>query len=320
MNDYPTIYAVINIDKEIRMQSSSGGFFYLIAKYVIQNDGVVFGAKFNANWEVEHDYSDNMDGVRAFMGSKYVQSSVKNAFKKTKTFLETGRLVLFSGTPCQIYGLQSFLGKNYTNLILLDLVCHGVPSSRIWKEYLEMRSNGREVVDINFRDKTDGWLDYSLNMKFSDGSSYRMSHRDDLYMKGFLHDIYLRPSCYECKFKGVKRDSDFTLADLWGCQNMIPELFDDMGTSLVLVQSDKGKQIMEALHREIRIYGVQGNMYQKNNPNMISSVNNNWKRKLYNLNRSWNMIEWLTKPAGPVRKLLGTFKREVVYKIIERCK
>lgn len=316
MSTYPICYAAVNKDEDVRKRSSSGGIFYLIAEYVIDNGGVVFGARYDDSWEVIHHYVENMEGIDAFMGSKYVQSSVGNAYKDVLSFLKQGREVLFSGTPCQVYGLKAFLGKEFDNLITVDLICHGVPSRSVWRKYLKLRAKEKDVEKVNFRDKTEGWLDFSLKVDFLDESCYRKNQHKDLFMKGFLQDIYLRPACYECRFKGVRRNSDITLADLWGCKEIVPELFDDKGTSLVLIQSDKGKKIWTKISRNMKVCKIEGDEYQRYNPNLKVSVNMNKKRAKFYKNCSMQNLKRLTFSIDLIGAVLGKVK-QVVKKVIK---
>jgi coenzyme F420-reducing hydrogenase beta subunit len=157
--------------------------------------------------------------------------------------LEQGRNVLFSGTPCQIAGLKSFLGKDYDNLLLVDIICHGVPSPLLWNEYKKYYEEvySSNIKGITFRRKDDGWKQYCLVFTFENANEYRNKVIQDAYLKLFLKDVCLRESCYDCKYKTEKRVSDITIADFWGVQNEYPELDDDKGTSFVITHSDKGK-------------------------------------------------------------------------------
>lgn len=246
-------YACVGKDEDIRLSSSSGGAFYSIAKSVISDGGIVFGAKFNDEWEVVHGFCESVSDISDFMGSKYVQSKIGDTYKMVKSYLTDGRKVLFCGTPCQIYGLKSYLGKDFENLLTVDFVCHGVPSPAVWRKYISERSKGRKIEKVNFRDKTEGWRKFSLSIKYSNGDEYRKIQYDDLYMKGFLQNIYLRPSCYECSFKGVERGSDLTLADFWKAQIHMPELYDNKGTSLVIVNTQKGEHLFELIKDDFLI-------------------------------------------------------------------
>ena len=254
------VYAAKNYDEEIRKQSSSGGIFTLLAEKVIQEGGVVFGARFDENWEVKHDYTETMEGLTVFRGSKYVQSRVEDSYRKAERFLKQGKKVLFSGTPCQIAGLKRFLHKEYENLLTVDFVCHGVPSPKVWKQYLKetiARMCDKNMVStdsienfrvesISFRDKSHGWKKYSFVLKLSVMSRSGVSNTVSLceqfpqntFMKGFLADLYLRPSCYACAAKCGKSGSDITIGDLWGAPSIIDTEDDDRGTSLILVNKN----------------------------------------------------------------------------------
>lgn len=247
----PIAVGCYNKDEKIRMNSSSGGIFTLISELVIQSGGVVFGAEFDENYNVRHNYVDNMEDLHKFRGSKYVQSTIGSSYYDAKQFLEQGRQVLFSGTPCQIAGLKRYLQKDYDNLICQDMVCHGVPSTYVWEHYKNFIANGKNIVGIKFRDKSTGWKTYSLQIDFDDGSSYKDIGNENSYIKGFVKDFYLRPSCYECKYKTLHRESDITLADFWGIEANVPELDDNKGTSLIFVNSDKGRECFEKIKENI---------------------------------------------------------------------
>lgn len=274
-------YACFNKDEEVRMESSSGGIFTLIATNVIKDNGVVFGARFNDLFEVEHSYVESVEDIKAFRGSKYVQSKIGYTFTEVKKFLENGRKVLFSGTPCQIGGLKSFLGQNYENLICIDIICHGVPSPLAWNKYKNEISNGKKITDISFRDKTYGWKDYSFRMEFEDGTSYFEKGSENKYIRGFIGDIYLRNSCYQCKFKTLHRQSDLTLADFWGIENINEDMYDGSGTSFVIVNSEIGNQVLKNIEEKIEIKEVNLGNAIKYNISAIQSSYNNPRRKYF---------------------------------------
>lgn len=259
------VYAAKNRDEEIRRQSSSGGVFTLLAEQTIHEGGLVFGAKFNADWDVVHDYTKSIEGLDAFRGSKYVQSRIGNTFAQAKQFLKDGRKVLFSGTPCQIAGLKLYLRKEYENLLTVDFICHGVPSPMVWRRYKQellsevrkntVSTNGTDFFTaINFRNKTEGWKKFSFaaTVRCADGNSVslRTSLHENIYMRGFLRDLYLRPSCHACPAKSLKSGSDITIADFWGIQQFHSKFDDDRGTSLVIANSKKGALVYGALSLE----------------------------------------------------------------------
>lgn len=273
------VYAAKNRNEEIRRQSSSGGIFTPLAEAVIRDGGVVFGAKFDKDWNVVHAWTDTIEGIADFRGSKYVQSTIGDTYREAREFLKQGRKVLFSGTPCQISGLRKFLRKGYDNLLIVDVVCHGVPSPLVWRKYLEEtmerlraeRDAGKNTVSsslmdlpvitaISFRDKTHGWKKFGFRLRYAAskaaGNSVSISSNDEdstflqpflknVFMKGFLKNLYLRPSCYACAARSGKSGSDISIADFWGVQNYYPEFDDDKGIGLVLVNTDKGRRAYE---------------------------------------------------------------------------
>ena len=244
--DIPVGYACINKDRDVRMKSSSGGVFSLLAEYILDQGGVVFGAAFSeSSTEVRHVCIEKKEELSFLRGSKYVQSRIGDTYKEAERFLKEGRSVLYTGTPCQISGLKSFLQKDYDTLYTQDLICHGAPSPLVWKRYLLEKN--RPVQTVSFRDKRKGWLDYSISLRYTDQIEENKSFSNDLFMKGFLTNIYLRPSCYQCNAKGLRRCSDITLADFWEVEELMPELFDDKGTSLVLVHSEKGRHLLKSV-------------------------------------------------------------------------
>lgn len=248
----------------IRIESSSGGVFTALAEAIINREGVVFGASWTEKWQVEHRYSESLEGLAAFRGSKYLQSDIRNSYQQARDFLREGRWVLFSGTPCQCKGLKLFLNKEYDKLIIVDFICHGVPSYKVFRAYLKdeiknyipkdaLVPSGWCLKDIRFRDKTNGWKKYSFALTLAkvtaDGEENTVIHShifpDSSYMKGFGANLYLRPSCHSCPARKFSSGSDFTLADYWGIEEQHPELDDDKGTSLVAIHSEKAEKLLE---------------------------------------------------------------------------
>lgn len=248
------VYASRNKEEKYRLRGSSGGVFLPLAEKVIAKGGVVFGANFDKNWNVIHSHIDKPEGLSLFSGSKYVQSQIGDTYRVAENYLKTGREVLFSGTPCQIAGLHAFLRKRYNNLYTVDFICHGVPSPQIWQTYLKEISEGIQkehpdislcISNINFRDKISGWNDSSVCIHYQgeDQQSVTFCEKKsrNLYLRGFLQNLYLRPSCHHCPCKNLSSDSDITLGDFWGIGKICPEFNDNQGSSAVLINTDKGR-------------------------------------------------------------------------------
>lgn len=240
-------------DEEIRKQSSSGGIFSVIAEWILQQGGVVFGAAFDENFEVHHIAIETKEELSKLRGSKYVQSRLENVYPEAKQYLEMNHKVLFTGTACQIAGLKKYLHKEYDNLYTVDVLCHGVPSPKIWRMYLEDKKKqyNTKITTIEFRNKESGWNNYSMNILFYDMQQYLVHFFEDKFMKMFLSNIDLRPSCYECHFKSFPRSSDMTIGDSWGIENYMPDMNDDKGTSVILIHSLKGEGMFEAIRENL---------------------------------------------------------------------
>ena len=270
-------------NNEIRIHSSSGGLFSLLANHVIQSGGIVFGATYNKELGVEHTIATTEQDVLDLRGSKYVQSDTKSTFSEVKQYLKEGRKVLYVGTPCQIEGLLSYLRyKNIDNLYTVDFVCHGVPSPKIWRKYLDSveRRYGEAVEKSSNRDKRHGWKTYSITLVLSSMSKSRILTFDK-YLQTFLRDVSLRPSCYKCAFKKINRVSDLTLADFWGIGKIRKEFDDDKGISLVLIHSDKGRKILDSIKSEMDYNEEPLDFVKKINHNMVKSASIPKMRKNY---------------------------------------
>lgn len=224
----------------IREKESSGGIFSQLAKYVLGNNGIVFGAVFNKDWDVVITYTDN--DITPMLGSKYVQADVKNTYQECQDFLEQGKLVLYTGTPCQIYGLKGFLKHDYDNLIAVDVFCHGAPSPTAWKRYIH--SFNKEIEHINFRDKRTAWEKSRITIQFKDGTELSEYITENKYMKLFLLNKILRKSCFECKIRANSK-ADISLGDAWGIHN---SLNDHKGLSDIVIHTEKGKQMIDNLN------------------------------------------------------------------------
>lgn len=237
-------YAVHNRDADVVHTSSSGGVFTALAERTIRLGGVVYGAAFRDDWSVAHLRIEQVQKLSALRGSKYVQSDLGMAYAKAQQDLKSGCPVLFSGTPCQVAGLRQYLGRDYDNLICVDIICHSVPSPMAWRSYL--LSLGKATA-VNFRDKRDSWQGYYLSVGLADGGEVLVRGKENRYMRAFIQGLSTRPSCYGCKFKGINRGSDITLGDFWGVEEVCPTAFHKSGTSLVLIQTERGRQAFDAV-------------------------------------------------------------------------
>lgn len=334
-------FAAVNPDAGVRLASSSGGVFTALAEQVIDAGGVVFGAAFDAHWEVRHRCATTREELAAFRGSKYVQSVIGDTFLQTERFLKSGRRVLFSGTPCQIAGLRRFLRRDYDLLLCVDFICHGVPSPGVFRAYLaeEMTKLARQgekkysfafstipsipkadalaarlgcrIEDIRFRDKTNGWKKFSFALSLSKASAAGEkiqfcalnSFTENAFMQAFLRDLILRPSCYACPAKCFRSGSDLTLGDYWGVEREAPHLDDDGGTSLVFANSGRGEQFLSSL--PFAFHSQPFSRVHAHNPSITASVNRSINRKFFfmMLSRSgfFRALGATTNPSLPFR-------------------
>lgn len=246
------LYGAFSNDSEVIKKSSSGGLFSLLSKIILDNDGVVYGAKYNEKNLVVHDYITTYDEIDKLRGSKYVQSDMNKSLRKVKQHLKAGLYVLFSGTPCHIAGLKSYLDNDYENLYCIEIVCHGVPSPKVYSDYIKFLENKfkSKIKTINFREKSNGWEKYSILIQFENGKAIMENAIENTYMKGFLKDLYIRPSCFQCRFKNFSSGSDITLGDLWGVSNIDKNFFNNNGVSIVSINTKKGKQLFDKIPEE----------------------------------------------------------------------
>lgn len=244
-NSYEEAYIAYAIDYEERMCSSSGGAFAVFAKEILKNGGVVCGARYNQNMEVEHGIVSTIAELQQLKGTKYVQSDMSCVYKEIKTLLKANIKVLFSGTPCQVAGLKSFLGKEYEGLTCIDLICHGVPSPEVWKDYLKNISGSKKIKFVNFRLKNIESKTVQIAYYLDDDTFFLEDKNESLYMKGFMRNLFIRPSCFNCKFKGCHRMSDITLGDFWSAKEFYEDIADDYGNSAIVVRTKKGQDLLE---------------------------------------------------------------------------
>lgn len=316
-NEVKTVYGARHKSAEIKGLSSSGGMFTLLAEYVLMRGGVVFGAGFDGSWRVRHTYAENETDLDNLRRSKYVQSDMGVCFKTAKDFLQAGRQVLFTGTPCQTAGLKNYLGNDYPNLLTADIICHGVPSPGVWERFLNETAPLRDIKAIDFRHKRFGWDASYLNISLKDGGSLPSPGGLFKYCKGFLNrskgrffrliyrlpftisNLYERPSCHACAFKGKRKYADFTMADLWGVKEIMPEMYDDKGVSLLMINSPKAQAVFNDLAENLLYKGISLEAIAKYNPYFLRSTS-----------------------SSPYRKeFFKSFRTgESFYKIMSRCK
>ncbi|WP_303790531.1 Coenzyme F420 hydrogenase/dehydrogenase, beta subunit C-terminal domain [Ruminococcus flavefaciens] len=299
-----TAIAAINLNEEIRLESSSGGIFTLIAEKIIDQGGVVFGAAFSDDFKsVRHICVDNKADLEKLRGSKYVQSKISDTYKHAKEYLDSGRKVLFSGTPCQIGGLYSYLRKPYENLLTQDIICHGVPSPMVWEKYVEKRERkaASEMQRVFFRHKKYGWKSFSMAIEFTNHTKYIRTLLEDPYMRLFLSNSCLRPSCYSCSFKTESRQADISLADFWGVQYTAPKMDDDKGTSLVIIHSEKGVNLIKSISPFIVSQEIDMDVVLRYNPALIQSASKNAHREAVFARISSYDIEDIVNDLFPIK-------------------
>lgn len=276
-----TVWALYNKDETARQRASSGGIFELLAREILKRNGVVFGVKMN-DLEAVHVCVEEEQGLEAMLGSKYMQSKVENAYKSAKDFLDQGRKVLFSGTPCQIQALYKVIGRKDENLYTVDFICHGVSSPKVFKKYVfeELKMN-EKIKKISFRDKTEGWANFSMYIETETGRKYRENMHNDIYLQSFLTNLNLRSSCFVCEYRTIKRVSDITLGDFWGCNTAYPEWNEDRGYSLAIVQSRHGNHIFQKIKKDIECRQIEIDEVLSHNQSIISSPWDELSRDLF---------------------------------------
>lgn len=280
-------FAMKNKKASERTKSASGGIFPLIAQLVVKKNGVVFGAAYNHEFEVRHIKVEKAKDIDRLQSAKYTQSMIENIFVEVEKALLEDRWVVFSGTPCQCTGLKAYLNKEYDKLIIIDLICHGVPSPKVWGTYVKWRcnqeNNGTLPEQINMRSKYSGWSKYGYSTEFDygNGKISRIPNGEDPFMKAFVENICLRKSCSQCQAKGVARCSDFTLGDYWGVWNQHPEFDDNKGTSIVFTHSEKAIEILNEIKPQVECIKVDIEEAIKENPSMMASSKEHSERSQF---------------------------------------
>jgi len=272
-----TVFAVKHKDDQIRLNSSSGGFFSAISDLIIEQSGIVYGARFDQKFHIVHSRAVNKKQRDCFRGSKYVQSDIGNAFINVKEDLKKGHLVLFTGAPCQVAGLNSYLKKEYENLITCDFICHGVPSPGFWNDYirhLQLKYKSK-LSHFSFRDKSRGWEKAFVKKKFSNGKVFLDSILTEPFGSLFCSNLILRESCYSCRYANTNRPSDITIGDFWAINKVDSSFNDGMGISQVLNNTKKGYYYFNLI--KVNLSYCTFNIKVSLQPNLISPTERNRK-------------------------------------------
>ena len=317
----PTAYAAYSKEETMRLQSSSGGLFTEIARIVLAEGGIVYGAAYDEAFRVVHIPVETESALESLRGAKYSQSVLGDAFPKIKKTLESGHLVLFSGTPCQVSGLKAYLRRDYEKLITMDFICHSVPSPIAWQEFIRFRgrqdASGDMPTAIQLRSKISGWSRYRYSNRFvyGNGTVKNIASGESLYMKLFGANLISRESCFNCQFKGYSRCSDLTLGDFWGIWNIAPEMDDDKGTSVVLCQSERGRTMLDAITDRIVLKQVSLEEVSQENWSILRSAPQNPNRQValeYIRNgRIDDCTKWLQPPKPTFKQKLTRIIRKV---------
>lgn len=311
----PDAYAARHKDMKEVETSRSGAAFIAISDYILENGGVVYGAGYTDHFRVVHKRATTKEERDEFKGSKYVQSDMNTVFRQVKKDLKDGLTVLFSGTPCQTAGLNAYIGRKLReHLILVDIVCHGVPGPNLWRDYIAYleKKQGDKICWVNFRDKQEyGWAAHRETFKFVKGGGCKM-----IFTYLFYQHIMFRPSCRKCHFANTKRPSDITIADYWGWEKTDPDINkDDKGVSLILINTEKGRKLFDTIKDRMTV--IPAELENCMQPNLLhpSVFNQKWKNFEKDYERKG--FEYVMKKYGEdnwrhkVRKVLRRVKRKI---------
>jgi len=322
----PKTVAAYAKDESVRLQSSSGGIFTVLAERVLDDGGVVVGVAQTAPTRFGHIVVDNKADLAKLRGSKYVQADVGLVYREVRNLLKAGRKVLFSGTPCQVAGLYAVLGNAaFADLFTVDIVCHGTPSVKVFEKYVrEMEKTDNSVLDgVNFRDKSEGWSGYALLHRFRSGKSVSVHHGRSKYLRLFLSRICQNTSCDDCHYRKLPRIADITLGDYWGISRYHPEMNDNKGTSVVLLNTEHGKALFESVADKVAQCGSKVEFAIAGNPCIVRSSKPHPKRAEFFANLDKYTLDQLIKMYCPfpsplkraytrVRGVLGRVKWKIV--------
>lgn len=279
---FPVAYAAYNKNEQIRFASTSGGVFSCIASYLInEKKAIVFGAAYDDNLHIRHIAVDTVENLEKLRGSKYAQSDLGDTFATIKKLLRKGKVVFFTGTPCQIAGLKKYLNTDYMNLYCLDFVCHGVASPETWNAYVEDLKKRGEIQNIIFKYKRKGWKKWYFRVEYENGKIYQVRGSMNTFMRSYLSYCNIRPSCYACKFKGMNHNSDFTISDAWGAAESNTEINDNRGLSSLLLQNERAVEIFSSIKSNMNYVNYDAYELMKGNWTTFRSVSPHPDRKAF---------------------------------------
>lgn len=317
-------FAAKNLDENARLKSTSGGVFIELAKVVLSNGGYVCGAVFDDDFSVKHIVSNDIEQVKKMRGSKYSQSDIGTVYREIKDLLCGGKFVLFTGSPCQTQGLSMFLGKEYDNLLLVDFVCHGIPSKKLLMTYLNLRKSQykSDILKLSFRSKDLGWHNSSLKIEFKNGKIFSEPITIDYYCYYYFGNIAFKESCYACPSREFKSRSDITLGDFWGAEVELVDYDDNKGTSAVIANTEKGRNILSELAIDTKNVNIE-TIIKYNQNILVSPKPSSIREEFYKLvddigfdNAFENYYKKTSKDRK--KKRLMAFLRKIKHLIFDR--
>lgn len=313
-----TAYGVKNKDQNERKRSSSGSVFIEVAKWILNQGGVVYGVELDSDFNVKFGSAETLEDVRKFQGSKYVQSEKNDVFRKIRKDLNAEKMVLFTGTPCEVAGLKHFLRKDYDNLYTLDLICHGVPSWKSLQIYVEEKEKrySSYIKELRFRDKSYGWRNQELFMKLNNGKVYHAPIWEDTFYRLFTNNYILRDSCYTCKYANMNRQGDITIGDFWNIKNVNKEFEDNLGVSSIIINSEKGKYLFTLIRDKFDC--IKCSLADITQTNLYSPSLKPEKYKAFQTDCFENGFEYCLKKYGSmtifekIRRKLSPIKQKIL--------
>lgn len=324
-NEVNAAYAIVSKNNNIQKQSTSGGVFYIIAKYILENNGIVFGAAWQDKYNVSHIAVNNIKELIKLQQSKYIQSNTQNTFEEAKKYLKEKRIVLYSGTACQIQGLKSYLQKEYENLITIEVACHGVPSPGLFRKYIQwLEKKYRNIVvgyQFRNRDKHPGGEHFKSKVVFDNGKVKYFSIYKDPFYNAFLNGVSLRKTCYNCKYKNIKRVADFTLSDFWGIEKELKSFPAYYGCSAVLVNTRKAEEILEKIKCNIIYEKCDKDIIYKHNKSMIESCKRNKEEKFKSIDMDLEQLfKDIISKQTKKEKVKSLIKLMIPYKFLYKLR